>query len=176
VQLISYNESVWSGAINETVVQPPIPAGSPPFPAGSPPSGGDGSPSGLTYGERVAVIVVSVVGGLILLAVLAFLVYVLIRRKRKTWAPAKGEFDGAVTAGAAQQQDPAEDVVLEGQQGADAAELGTPSTILRTPAGDDGAGTSSPPLSTPSRLQETTSSTPTRSAQWNVNASSQEQV
>ena len=152
VQLISYNETFWSGAINETVrMQPPSPTGSPPGGGG-----GGGSPSGLTNGERIAVIVVSIVGGLILIAVLVGVMYVYFRRKQKKWAPAKDEFDGIRTA-QDPQADPAVSVITEedGIPGTPTTALRpaavpeTPSTALRSAAGleddDDLVSTRSPP-------------------------------
>lgn len=161
VQLISYNDTFWSGAINETVrMQPPSPTGSPPGGGG-----GGGSPSGLTNGERIAVIVVSIVGGLILIAVLVGVTYVYFRRKQKKWAPAKEDFDGVGTA-QDPQAEPAVTVITEedGMPGTPSTALRpaavpeTPSTALRSAAGledDDLISTRSPPPGSPIQAQGT---------------------
>ena len=125
IQIIaSSNKTVWSGIIGDTpILSPP--------PSGIPGSGGGGAAAGLTEGEKAAIIVVSVVGGLILLGLLAAVLCV---RQRRKWAPAKGEFDGAVMAGGGGQRraetETSEDVAEEGS----ATVPGTPSTVHHSPA------------------------------------------
>ena len=50
-------------------------------------SSSSGSSSGLASGQRVAVITASAVGGLVVVAALAGIAYVSLRRRQNTWAP-----------------------------------------------------------------------------------------
>lgn len=83
IQVIASNGTVWAGVVNDA-----------PSPSGS--SGG--APRGLAEGQKAAVIVVTGVGGLILIGALAAVLYMYCRLKRTTWAPTKGEFDGEASA------------------------------------------------------------------------------
>ena len=79
----------------------------------------------LKEGEKAAIIVLSVVGGLI-----GLLAAVLCVRKRRKWAPAKGELDGAVMAeGGAQRRAETEAAAEDAAEEGMAMVPGTPSTV-----------------------------------------------
>ncbi len=82
------NRTLWQGVAQQRPLTaippfPPAPATFPPPPGASPES------SGLTYNEKLAIIICSVVGGILLILLLCLFCVFCYRRHREKWAPAK---------------------------------------------------------------------------------------
>lgn len=168
------NETLLPSSPPQAVDMSPPPTSILPPPYGSPTNDGSGSTSGLTNGELVAVIVVSVIGGLIILAILGGFLYIYFQRSQRKWAPAKGAFDGVVVSASTdlQQEAPTEAALAPSGQ---VTAPGTPSTTLRsTPVLDDcdvagPSGDVAGPSGFPaSRHQQEEQGTPTRATKWNL--------
>jgi hypothetical protein len=90
LQIVSGNSTVWAGAIAESVAPlPPFPPISSPPPPDYTSRDIGSDDGGLSYNDKIAIIVCSVVGGLLLILIALLAFWLLYRHGQRKWAPAK---------------------------------------------------------------------------------------